>query len=164
MIYIHQWYNKKVEQIENANFIIISKQEMMLYMYDYRGNEMFKFPVACGLNYGNKEKRGDMKTPEGIFRVSEIQKAAHWTHDFKDGKGEIKGAYGPYFIRLEVPEHQGIGIHGTHDPKSLGTRATEGCIRLKNENVLQLVELVHPGTVVVITASTDDLKKTANLN
>jgi hypothetical protein len=31
--------------------------------------------------------------------------------------------------------HQGIGIHGTHDDNSIRTRATEGCIRLKNEDL-----------------------------
>jgi lipoprotein-anchoring transpeptidase ErfK/SrfK len=157
MIFIHHWYNEKAEQIENARFIIISKQEMMLYAYDYKGNEVLKAPVSCGLNYGNKAKRGDMKTPEGIFRVSEIQKSDHWEHDFNDGKGKIAGAYGPYFIRLEVPGHKGIGIHGTHDPESIGERRTEGCIRLNNEDVKHLVEIVRHGTVVAITTSKDDI-------
>ena len=64
---------------------------------------------------GNKEKPGDMKTPEGLFSVQQIQDARAWTHDFGDGKGEIRGAYGSHFIRLKTPGHRGIGIHGTHD-------------------------------------------------
>ncbi|MDR0835051.1 MAG: L,D-transpeptidase [Tannerella sp.] len=158
MFFIHQWYKNKSEQIENARFIVISKQEMRLSVYDYKGKELCKFPVACGLNYGDKTTIGDMKTPEGIFRVSEIQKSAHWEHDFNDGKGEIKGAYGPFFIRLSVPGHSGIGIHGTHDPDSMEKRTTEGCIRLTNENLLKLVPMIHGGTVVIITASAEDIK------
>ena len=84
------------------------------------------YPIACGRALGNKEKPGDMKTPEGLFSVQQIQDASAWTHDFGDGKGEIRGAYGSHFIRLKTPGHRGIGIHGTHDPASIGTRATEG--------------------------------------
>lgn len=102
-----------------------------------------------------------MRTPEGIFLVSDIQRASNWTHDFGDGKGEIKGAYGDYFIRLAVPGHKGIGIHGTHLPESIGTRDSEGCIRLENEDLNELVKLIHPPMTVVITPAAED--ETANL-
>jgi hypothetical protein len=151
------WNASQTKSIENACFILISKQEMILQVFDYKGNEKCKFPIACGKNLGDKGIRGDMKTPEGVFRVSEIQNSSTWGHDFKDGNGEIEGAYGPYFIRLYVPGHSGIGIHGTHDNNSLGTRATEGCIRLQNENLLTLLKLIHSGTVVIITPSIDDI-------
>ena len=154
---IYLWNKRKTEIIENACFVVISKQKLTLSVYDYKGDEKCTFPIACGKNWGDKNQVGDMKTPEGVFHVSEIQNAENWSHDFKDEKGEIAGAYGPFFIRLDVPSHSGIGIHGTHDNNSLGTRATEGCIRLQNENVLKLVELIHAGTTVVITPSVDDI-------
>jgi len=161
LLYIYKWYKDKLEKIENAHLIIISKQEMRLSIYDYKGEEIYKFPIACGLNFGDKKEQGDMKTPEGVFRVSEIQKAGNWTHNFKDGNGEIVGAFGPYFIRLNVPGYSGIGIHGTHNPDSLEKRVTEGCIRLKNEDLLKVVPMIHPGTVVIITTSEKDI---ANYN
>ena len=43
-----------------------------------------------------------------------------------------------------------VGIHGTHDPSSLGTRTTEGCIRMDNKALLEIVDKAVPGTVVVI--------------
>lgn len=46
--------------------------------------------VALGKVPGNKQKAGDMRTPEGSFSVQQIQDARSWTHDFKDGKGVIK--------------------------------------------------------------------------
>jgi len=158
MFFIYNWYSNKAEKIENARFILVSKQEMRLYVYDYKGKELCKFPIACGLNFGNKKKPGDMKTPEGVFRVSEIQNSENWSHDFKDGNGEVSGAYGPYFIRLYVPGYLGIGIHGTHTSDSMERRITEGCIRLKNEDLSNLVTMIHNGTVVIITASADDVK------
>ncbi|MBR1487120.1 MAG: L,D-transpeptidase, partial [Synergistaceae bacterium] len=31
-------------------------------------------------------------------------------------------------------------IHGTHDPNSIGTNVTEGCIRLNNADIAELKE------------------------
>ncbi|MDR3287696.1 MAG: L,D-transpeptidase [Prevotellaceae bacterium] len=137
------------------SFIVISKQDMKLRRYDLTGNVLEEYPVACGRNYGNKKKRGDNRTPEGVFTIQQIQNASTWTHDFGDGKGQIKGAYGQYFIRLKTG-FQGIGIHGTHAPESIGTRATEGCIRLRNEDLLKLVKNLQPSMVVIITTSKED--------
>ncbi len=159
----YQEYKHRQEwgKVQNASIILISKQDMRLRLIDYKGTELFSAPVATGCNYGNKRKKGDMRTPEGIFLVSDIQRASNWTHDFGDGKGEIKGAYGDYFIRLAVPGHKGIGIHGTHLPESIGTRDSEGCIRLENEDLNELVKLIHPPMTVVITPAAED--ETANL-
>ena len=116
----------------------IVKSEYTLYVM--KGDETIrKYPVAVGRNPGQKERSGDNRTPEGSFEVSQIQDSAGWAHDFKDGKGMIKGAYGPWFIRLKTP-WKGIGIHGTHDPDSIGKDITEGCIRLKNTDMRELKE------------------------
>lgn len=139
-----------------AALLAISKETMTLAVYDACSRVLAVYPVAVGRALGNKEKPGDMKTPEGLFSVQQIQDASAWTHDFGDGKGEIRGAYGSHFIRLKTPGHRGIGIHGTHDPASIGTRATEGCIRLRNEDLLQLVKCVYVGMPVVITTSEAD--------
>jgi lipoprotein-anchoring transpeptidase ErfK/SrfK len=49
----------------------------------------------------------------------------------------IEKAYGPWFIRLKTG-WKGIGIHGTHAPSSIGKNDTEGCIRLRNEELVEL--------------------------
>jgi len=157
LFFIWQYHESEIAKIANASFIIISKKEMTLSVCDYKGKMLDEYPIACGKNLGDKQIKGDMRTPEGIFTICDIQDAAHWTHDFGDGNGKIKGAYGAFFIRLLTPGHQGIGIHGTHDEESIGTRASEGCIRLQNENLLKLLKFIHVGTVVVITPSTEDL-------
>jgi lipoprotein-anchoring transpeptidase ErfK/SrfK len=91
-----------------------------------------------------------MRTPEGVFPIVQIQNASGWTHDFHDGRGQTKGAYGPYFIRLGTPGWSGIGIHGTHAPGSIGTDVTEGCIRLNNNDIAELRAMVKVGDKVVI--------------
>lgn len=152
--------DKTLSEVERAAFIVINKENMTLNVYDYNGNNLFESGISCGRNYGNKQVIGDMKTPEGVFRVCDIQDASDWDHDFKDGKGKIPGAYGPVFIRLDVPGHKGIGIHGTHKPESIDTRDTEGCIRLENSKVCELKEFAYLGMVVVITPSAQDAAAT----
>lgn len=139
--------------------IVISKQSMTLTLLDTDDRVICRFPIACGRNLGNKSRVGDMKTPEGDFTVQQIQPASTWTHDFGDGKGVIKGCYGNWFIRLKTPPHTGIGIHGTHDPASIGTRATEGCIRLHNDDLDSLKPMVRVGMPVRIETSEADTKQ-----
>lgn len=129
--------------------IVISKSKYELSVL--AGDQVVKtYNIAVGQNAGDKKKVGDMKTPEGTFKVQNIQDASYWTHDFKDGKGQIAGAYGPKFVRLKTPPWTGIGIHGTHDPNSIGTQATEGCIRLHNDDLLDLLKKIKIGTPVEI--------------
>lgn len=142
--------------VEQQYSILIKKSDFKLNVLDNNKQVVASFDCALGKNTGDKEKSGDMKTPNGTFKVIEISDASYWTHDFKDGKGEIKGAYGPWFFYLDTTakskgQWDGIGIHGTHDPSSIRTLASEGCIRLINENVLLLKEkYIKVGTMVTI--------------
>ena len=116
----------------------------------YRGNELVKnYSVAVGRNPGNKRRIGDNRTPVGQFRVQSIENSQGWKHDFGDGNGVIKGAYGPWFIRLDTG-WKGIGIHGTHDPDSRGSMATEGCIRMSNEEIQELRRYAYRNMRVII--------------
>lgn len=148
----------------DAYFAVISKQDMMIRLYDTHAKLIFESPMACGIGLGNKTKEGDMKTPEGVFKVQQVQDASGWSHDFKDGKGDIKGAYGPYFIRLATPGHKGIGIHGTHAPESIGTRASEGCIRMNNDELKKFRSYVYINMPIIITTSTKDVMGSAGKN
>ena len=134
--------------------ILIKKSEFRLYLLE-DGKVIRSFPVALGKNAGQKRVSGDMKTPDGSFPIDEVIDSSDWTHDFGDGKGEIEGAYGPYFISLDTSElsggaWDGIGIHGTHDPTSIGTRASEGCIRMHNSDLLALKKHITVDTQVTI--------------
>ena len=132
------------------NRIVVSKKEMTLTVYNDSYSILLKTKISCGKNFGNKTRRGDNKTPEGTFKINMIQPSSQWTWDFKDGKGKIKGAYGPYFLRLKTPITTMIGIHGTCYPELLGTRTSSGCIRVHNSVLVKLVKLVKVGTKVTI--------------
>ena len=136
--------------VEEGPFILVDKQAMKLWLVDGRGVPLREWGLSCAVNYGPKRSRGDNKTPEGVFRINELLNSRGLSHDFGDGRGPIPEAYGPWFLRLDVPGFRDIGIHGTPFPESIGSRATEGCIRLRNEDVTELRACVKVGTTVII--------------
>ena len=137
---------QRLQQRENA-FIVVSKKDYYLYVYETQGAHttlLARYDCALGLHKGNKLRPGDKRTPHSPpgrpFTISQIQDSARWKHDFGDGRGKIL-AYGPYFLRLDTPGHKGIGIHGsTNNRDSVPGRASEGCLRLKDEDVADLRE------------------------
>jgi hypothetical protein len=133
---------------DNEYWVRINKGLYMLYLYRGDGIER-SYEIAVGKNSGNKERVGDNRTPNGIFTVQSIENASSWSHDFRDGKGVIRGAYGPWFIRLRTG-WQGIGIHGTHDPASRGSMVSEGCIRMLNDELEELKQFAFRNMKVVI--------------
>jgi hypothetical protein len=138
-----------------TDILLVSKQDLKLRMIRYHDSAITTFPIATGLNPGDKKISGDKKTPEGIFTVYAIHDASDWDYDFHDGKGRIKGTYGKYFIRFK--EHYHIGIHGTHLPETLGSRATDGCVRMKNESIEKIVPMVSRSkTLIIVTPAMED--------
>ncbi len=147
---------------KNGSFIVISKKDLNLRVYSKDSVLLAEYPVCLSKNKGNKERKGDMKTPESPtgkpFKITAIQDASTWTHDFKDGRGSIK-AYGHWFLRLLTPGHTGIGIHGsTNNENSVPGRASEGCIRLRDADIITLKEkYAYVGMPVVIKAENEGL-------
>ena len=148
-----------------SSFIVISKKDLNLRVYDVvKGDTVLlqEFPACLSKNKGNKQRKGDMKTPESPkgkpFRISQIQNASSWHHDFKGGRGSIK-AYGNWFLRLATPGHSGIGIHGsTNNEKSVPGRASEGCIRLLDADINTLKEKdAYVGMPVIIKTENEGL-------
>ena len=144
---------------QSKSFIVISKKELRLYVYaDINGDttRIAHFPVCLSRNKGQKEKAGDMRTPESEpgkpFTIKQIQNASDWHHDFGDGRGDIL-AYGNWFLRLETP-FSGIGIHGsTNNENTVPGRDSEGCIRLRDADIITLKEnYAYVGMHVIIKA------------
>jgi lipoprotein-anchoring transpeptidase ErfK/SrfK len=59
------------------------------------------------------------------------------------------GPFGARWLGLSVPGGL-YGIHGTNMPNSIGTYASHGCVRMFNEDVINLYNQVSIGTPVRI--------------
>jgi len=57
----------------------------------------------------------------------------------------------PMGARALVLDRDEYAIHGTNRPASIGTPASYGCIRMTNEDVIDLYGRVRVGTRVVVT-------------
>ena len=151
---------------KDKSFIVISQKDLKLTVYAQVNGDtvpVAQFPVCLSLNKGQKEKEGDMRTPESEpgspFVIDAIKPASDWTHDFGDGRGAIL-AYGAWFLRLVTPGHHGIGIHGsTNNENSVPGRASEGCIRLRDQDIITLKEqYAWVGMPVIIKQEEQGLK------
>lgn len=61
-----------------------------------------------------------------------------------DPSNPLKAAF------ISLAGSDGVGFHGTANVKSIGTRASHGCIRMTEEDVLDLYKRVSKGTQVYI--------------
>lgn len=134
-----------------SKFIVVDKASMRVILYNKYGHLIKAFDMACAKNYGTKHKKADSRTPEGFFSAEGVYDSTEWL--FTDDNGvtsKKKGQFGPRFIRIKIPGTSQIGIHGTCAPWSIGHRVSHGCIRLTNENILELVKDVEPGMPIIV--------------
>jgi len=96
------------------------------------------------------------KTPVGTFVISDRIPEPPWWRD--DGRtipfGDKENILGTRWMAIKAtgntPDIKGYGIHGTWDTNTIGKAESAGCIRLRNEDVEELFELVPVGTPVII--------------
>ena len=129
--------------------LVVDKEAFLLFVRE-NGNTVASYPVCIGSGIGQKKRLGDHKTPEGKYKLRSIENATGYLHDFHDGKGKVRGAYGKWFFRLDTPQSTHIGIHGTLFPESMGKRESDGCVRLRNEDLDDLYTHVFKGMTVII--------------
>ncbi|MEQ8198863.1 MAG: L,D-transpeptidase [Clostridiaceae bacterium] len=107
--------------------IVINTQEHTLTLY--RDGNVFKtYKVAVG--------KPSTPTPKGTFRIV--------NRSINPG-----GPFGARWLGLDAPNGD-YGIHGTNNPYSIGHSVSNGCIRMYNNQVIQLSNLVPIGTEVQI--------------
>ncbi|MBQ3023507.1 MAG: LysM peptidoglycan-binding domain-containing protein [Clostridia bacterium] len=105
--------------------IIINVRAKRLTVYK-NGNIFREYIVATG--------KPETPTPTGIFEV--VNKEI-----------DPGGPYGTRWLGLSA---KGYGIHGTNNPASIGTAASNGCIRMYNEDIEALFDITVVGTPVRI--------------
>ncbi len=116
-----------------ATCIVIDKSEFRLYWV--RNNVLVKtYPVATG--------RPGMETPSRLWRVGAKLRT------------DPGGVYGPRKLALWKWTGSGwaytnYGVHGTNEPWVIGTKASHGCIRLYNRDILELWPQVPLYTPVI---------------
>ncbi|KAB8033430.1 L,D-transpeptidase family protein [Fluviispira multicolorata] len=127
--------------------------------------------AITGKEQGDKKQRGDNRTPEGIYFIVGQKDGSELVRQW----GPAARKYGPRAFILDYPNifdkrqrktGSGIWIHGVDsDARMLRPFDTEGCVALKNEDVIDIAQYVSEfQTPVVIvdemqTISMDAIQK-----
>ncbi len=97
------------------------------------------------------------KTPAVEFTVIDKIVEPPWTRP-SDNKqieyGDPENVLGTRWMAIKSDDHPeltGFGIHGTWERDSIGKQSSAGCIRMLNEDVEELFDLVPRKTTVIIT-------------
>jgi len=87
-------------------------------------------------------------TPTGNFSITNKLLNPTW---FKTGTvvppDSPENILGTRWLGFNIPAY---GIHGTTNPESLGTQATDGCVRMSNSDVEELYIIVPVGSEVTV--------------
>ena len=128
--------------------LLVRIGENKLYLYE-NGEITHSWSVATGLP--------EYATPTGIFEVTELRYLPTWVNPAPDTWGadmpaEIPpGPGNPLGVRAINWSAPAIRFHGTSATYSLGYNASHGCVRMSNEDVIELYDMIEVGTPIVST-------------
>jgi lipoprotein-anchoring transpeptidase ErfK/SrfK len=126
--------------VADSMIVVDLGARLLTYLVD--GQEVLTTEVGVGSRHN--------ETPTGRFFVTDNVTLSN-----------PNSPWGPHALGLSarsgtVTEFNGgdgiIGIHGTNNPSSIGANISLGCVRLPNDAITALLELVPFGTVVEIRA------------
>ena len=106
--------------------------------------------------YGIAIGAAGFDTPSGLFRIQSRQVNPAWHVPDSDWAGSLRGQTIPGGAPNNPLKARwlgvsgSVGIHGTAEEWSIGTRASHGCIRMRVADVIELYPRVPLGTRVLI--------------
>jgi hypothetical protein len=161
-----EWTEKAIKnsRISGEYSIIVDKFSHKLYVYQ-KGTLKMEFQAEMGKNWvGDKRVRGDMATPEGMYKV--VKKLGPGSTRYHKAllldypNAEDKARFRSEILNGSIPENAGIGglieIHG-HGGR--GTDWTEGCIAITDTEMDAVFKIAKAGTPVTIVGSMTELSK-----
>jgi len=163
------------KQGTKVNSININITDQQLRLLDEDGRLIHQYPVSTS-KHGTGNQNGSEQTPLGLHRIKDklggampvnevfIGRVPHgnldeciersvdlpddvimsrimWLEGMEPGRN--KGGYVDTYQRY-------IYIHGTNHEEDIGTPSSIGCIRMCNQDIVELFRLVDVGTEVLI--------------
>jgi len=137
----------------NSNAILVEKSSQQVFLYSNTGTEILnnlQFLCSTGEAYGDKEKSGDKKTPEGVYFIKDR---------YEDN--ELSAIYGKKAFPLDYPNFMdkvagksgnNIWLHGTN--KVLKAMDSNGCVAMEDTNILSISDYIAINDTPVIINDT----------
>ena len=153
-LFLLLFFTKHLNTSEPIDFIVVNKEKRNIIMYS-KSKVLHTYNISLGFEpIGTKVKRGDGKTPEGLYYIEDKIKDSSFFLAMKISYPN------PWDIRraLELNYHPGgqIMIHGVpnigynksyHNSKN---DWTEGCIAISNQQMSKLWKKISIGTPILI--------------
>jgi hypothetical protein len=143
-----------IKVLKGPFHLVITKHAFTMDVYlGSPGEKDAQFVTSYPVGLGR-----DDCTPTGTWMVE--QRVPNPKYYSPRGEGTIeagdpKNPLGKFWIALtgtdgDAVGKQSYGIHGTIDPTSIGKQSSMGCIRMRNEDVAIVFEMVVSGQSIVI--------------
>lgn len=139
---------KTVDDFDQVLLIRIGENKLYLYEDQKITHE---WTVATG--------QPEYMTPTGLFEVELKRYLPTWVNPAPDTWGANMpasippGPGNPLGVRAINWTAPAIRFHGTSATYSLGYNASHGCVRMANEDVIQLYDMIEVGTPIVSVVS-----------
>lgn len=133
----------RLSPVTVENRLVLSLEARRVYLY--RGEMLVSsYPVAVGTD--------ETPTPQGQFTVQQMVINPIWQSPWT---GEVHepgpdSALGLRWIEFATSDAGAFGFHGTPTLESIGKAASNGCVRMRNEDVVALFDQVGVGTSVTV--------------
>lgn len=150
--------------------IVVDISEQKLYLYE-NGQLIKEYPVSTS-KYGIGNQAGSNKTPLGKHRIKTKlgdnapkyaifigRKDSGKLANMNEGRDDLVTSRILWLDGLEPGVNKGKGIdsyqryiyiHGTAEENAIGKPASHGCVRMYNDDVIDLYDRVTEGTLVTI--------------
>jgi lipoprotein-anchoring transpeptidase ErfK/SrfK len=104
-----------------------------------------QYPVCTG-------NLDESPTPIGEFTVSTKLVNPEWTRAGQQAVSadDPNNPLGTRWMGFAEPGYTSYGIHGTRKPETIGQHASNGCVRMRNESVEELFDLIPSGAKIQI--------------
>lgn len=158
-----------------ASTLNVSLEDQTLTLLDERGGVVARYSVSTALN-GAGEQNGSGCTPMGKHYIrakiggklpaNTVLRARRPTGEIYTPELAAKHPDRDWILSrilwlcgLEPGKNRGFGvdtfrrfiyIHGTPDAEPMGLALSHGCIRMRNDDVIELFDCVQPGMLVTI--------------
>jgi murein L,D-transpeptidase YafK len=123
-------------EAKTHHVILVEKASQQLFVYEFDGvyHLVSSYRCATGENEGDKQASGDRKTPEGIYFFTKACDEKHLNPTY--GARAFPMNYPNLMDEQQDKDGNGIWLHGTNE--ALKERSTNGCIAMRNEDIVQL--------------------------
>ena len=130
-------------------FYVADKSRKLLFQMEEKGGAPAvarEFECIHGRVEGDKQKEGDLKTPEGVYFITKVIKQKL---DYME--------YGPYAVALNYPnpadrlrKKTGGGIWLHSKGQKITGITTRGCLAIDKGEIMEIAPLLKPGTPVIV--------------